>query len=1166
MNNLLRIFDNIAFNFDMVDGHIAAKSVLKNYKLLNNNHVGYNVPYIARSASSQSYETGIGQVLSYNNKVVIKRLQVLSSSNDNNFVDFNGNDNEFFIFANQEFFDKALSNVIVINNDQSIEPVSSLYLVECNNDIVLILPEVVKAKGIILEFKIINPELNHSTTIKSTDGLIVKTINSNNDYVKLTPYNGRWIELSQDKNNTYVTASSQESFSAFSDPADDNNSLQYKINSTTFGGAKVYWSSSSGLLFGSNSTDLAKTIIPTSGNNASIFNASNDASDFIIYGSGSKNKNFFFAHDGRVGLNIPTGTRPLALMHIVNTGCQQGIRLENRASCVPANLTLFHKPTSNIVANSTISQISLTSKNSDGNETYYARIQARALEPTANLEKGSLEIILVSGSSYVKTFDTTIDNTIVGYSNQKLDINHNGTTALYNTNASIVLGQSTVTITGSSATINCPIISTTGIINGKIQSDQVTLTNVSPSSILIVDANRKIAGSSCSITSQGSIKLPIADGKILTTTNSGMITGIYNVGDYFLTKNDIVWNAYSPAAATVCLRQIILDNAVSSNEFSVNDQVIISLSGTDYYRAIDDITLDGNSQITELLLDTAMPSSDTNDITVQSITKGGYLNLSRYTNGVTSDSTSNILSIRPNLNTTFNTSKKDVNFEVYGSKEIPALFIQASGSNVGINTSQLFTVPSGRNVIFQKENDTPASLTVSGWLYSDNMMIGSGSSLSPALISPGIIEASGMRAKTLQYVNLEQIDSSGNILFSSTSSLINNKVITTFDQGIRAYANTGDPGLYLYPKIANALSGNAYSGVFFTTFLDRAKSTASGWSYDTKSKTTINTDTPYILHSLATGTSVINDITVTGYGYLYADLTVNGIAYASEVVAQDIYLKPAPNTNNSGKYISNAFLTVDRNGKIISQVPTANQTVPTAPLNLSTTQGNGIGNGEVSLIWTAPQDNGGTYIISYVIEFSLDAGATWTRLPVGNYTLNRALSSSTHCSILGLSSLNTYHFRVAAQNNIGVGPFSANSSGIIPASSAPKAPNNITYIRSFNENNTSSIELDWSASDAGGSAIIGYTIQESTDKGVTWQDYNNTSNLIASTSETIYGTTSSLDYYYRISAWNNYNSTNNQSSFAYSYVSGTNPGAPFDIVDSSLSNWDFGIVLFTGVC
>jgi hypothetical protein len=1165
MNNLLRIFDNVAFNFAIVDDFITATSIIQNYKLLNNDHLGYHVPYIARNSGNQSYETGIGEVISHNNKIVIKRIKTLSSSNNGENVNFSGDQNEFFIFANQEFFDKALSNVVVINNDQTIDPVSALYLIEPNNNTALTLPTINKSQGIILEFKVIHSEQNYDVVIKSFDGEVIKILNNNYDYVKLTIYNNTWIEISHDQEQQY-TSLSTGNFSAFSDPADDNNSLQYKVNSTTFGGTKVYWSPSSGLLFGSASTDTAKNIIASSGNSSSIFNASNDASDFIIYGSGNKNKNFFFAYDGRIGLNIPTGTRPLTLMHIVNTGCQQGIRLENRASCVPANITLFHKPVSNIVANSTISQISLTSKNSEGNEIYYARIQARALEPTANLEKGSLEIILASGSSYLKTFDTSTDNTEVGYSSQKINISNNANISITNKDSSIVLSPSTITITGSSVAINSPIVSTTGIINAKIQSDQVTLSTVAPSSILTVDSNRKIIGSNCLVTNDGLIKLPIADNKILTTTNSGVITGIYNIDDYFLTKNDITWNTFSPIQAAVCLRQVTFSSPVNSEEFSANDQVVINISGINYYRNIDQLTVNGGNQITEMLLDTAMPFSDTNDITIQSITKGGYLNLSRYTDNELSDSTSNILSIRPNLNTSFNTSKKDTNFEVYGLNNEPAIFVKASGSTIGINTSSAYTIPSGRNVIFNQPNEIPASLTVSGWLYSNNIMVGSSDSTAPSLVSPGIIESSGIRAKTIQYINLEQIDDSGNILSSTTSSIINNKAVTTFEQGFRAYANTGDPGLYFYPKINNALSGSVYSGVFFSTFLDRAKSTASGWSYDTKSRTTINTDTPYVVGSLATGTYEINNITVTGYGYLYSDLTINGIAYASEIISEDIYLRPTPSINNTGKYIANAFLTLDRNGKIVSHIPTSNHTVPTAPQNLAVTQGNGIGNGEVSLIWTAPQNNGGTPILTYILEFSLDGGSTWTRLPVGNYILNRALANSTHCSVLGLSSLNTYKFRVAAQNNVGVGPFSSNSASITPASSAPKAVNNITYTRTFNENNTSSIALSWSASDAGGSPIIGYTIQESTDKGLTWQDYNNTSNLITNTFETIYGTNSSLDYYYRISAWNDYNDLNNQSAFAYSYVSGNNPGAPFDTIDSSLSNWDFGIVLFTGVC
>jgi|688.fasta_scaffold00234_49 hypothetical protein len=1169
-NKLIKVFDNVGFSFTIENDHFKILSKLKNYNSLNSTHVGFYIPYIARNISYQYFETGVGEIVFDGaGNISVKRNSISSSSNENKSVFFPDSGNEFYVFANQSYFDTLLNNVIILDRSSILDNISAIYLVDTSNgDISLTLPSPSK-KDIFLEFKVI--QSSNALTIRDYNDRVLTVLVGSNNYIRLVSTGEDWVVLNKISESANIQSLSEnDSVSMLSNPVGSNYSLQYKYDDTTFGSSQAYWySTASGqaLLLGADNLNDANSVLATSGTNNFLFNKNNAANDFIVYGSGTDNRNLFFSYDGKLGINMPSGVKPSTLLHIVNNlcqNCQEGIRLENRASTYPTNITLYYKPSTNIPANTIVSRLQLSASNSSGIQTNYGKIEARAVSSSHGSERGAIDLIVVSGSTGVKTLNTSVENTILGYPNTKITINNNGNMILSNGSNQIEVGSSSTTV--SSETVTITGISYLNTINSQnITSPNIYVSSLSQSGLLTM-SNGKIANSQITINSNGSLNLPIPSNRILSTTSNGLVTGIYNTDDYFLTQKDITWNKYSPKSATVCLRQVILVNPISSNEFSVDDQILISLSGTNYYRNIDTITLNGGNQITEMLLDTAVPFGDTNDITIQSITKGGYLSLFRYADNETSDSTSHILSIRPNFSTVFNTSKKDTNFEIYGLNNSPALFVQASGSSVGINTSNLFTIPSGQNVIFQQPSNIPASLTVSGWLYSDNIMVGSASSDVPALVSPGIIESSGIRAKKVQYISLEQIDISGNVISSSTSSIINNKVVTTFDQGIRAYANTGDPGLYLYPKINNALSGNAYGGVSFTTFLDRAKSTASGWSYDRKSKTTINTDTPYILGSLATGTYEANGITVTGYGYLYSDLTVNGIAYASEIVSEDIYLRPAPSTNNTGKYIANAFLTLDRNGKIVSQIPTANYTTPTAPQNLSATQGNGIGNGEVSLSWTAPQSNGGTSILAYILEFSLDSGSTWTRLPVGNYTLNRALSNSTHCSILGLSSLNTYRFRVAAQNNVGIGSFSQNSSAITPASSAPKAVNNITYTRTFNDNNTSSIALSWSASDAGGSAIIGYTIQESTDKGLTWQDYNNTSNLIDDTSETIYGTSSSLDYYYRVSAWNNYNSLNNQSAFAYSYVSGTNPGAPFDTIDSSFSNWDFGMVLFTGVC
>lgn len=59
--------------------------------------------------------------------------------------------------------------------------------------------------------------------------------------------------------------------------------------------------------------------------------------------------------------------------------------------------------------------------------------------------------------------------------------------------------------------------------------------------------------------------------------------------------------------------------------------------------------------------------------------------------------------------------------------------------------------------------------------------------------------------------------------------------------------------------------------------------------------------------------------------------------------------------------------------------------------------------------------------------------------------------------------------------------------------------------------------------------------------------------------------------YYRVSAWNYSSDSYNQSSFAYVYVSGNaNEATNIEIINQQqtekLTNWDFGVVLFTGVC
>ena len=97
--------------------------------------------------------------------------------------------------------------------------------------------------------------------------------------------------------------------------------------------------------------------------------------------------------------------------------------------------------------------------------------------------------------------------------------------------------------------------------------------------------------------------------------------------------------------------------------------------------------------------------------------------------------------------------------------------------------------------------------------------------------------------------------------------------------------------------------------------------------------------------------------------------------------------------------------------------------LPSPPTGVS----GGGGNGAVALTWTAPTQNGGSAITDYVIQYSSDAGSTWT-------TFSRAPSTATSAvQVTGLTNGTAYVFRVAAVTAVGAGGYSAASASVTPA-------------------------------------------------------------------------------------------------------------------------------------
>ena len=69
--------------------------------------------------------------------------------------------------------------------------------------------------------------------------------------------------------------------------------------------------------------------------------------------------------------------------------------------------------------------------------------------------------------------------------------------------------------------------------------------------------------------------------------------------------------------------------------------------------------------------------------------------------------------------------------------------------------------------------------------------------------------------------------------------------------------------------------------------------------------------------------------------------------------------------------------------------------------------------------------NGGSRITDYKVEYSADAGLTWSAVA-------KNVSSSTILTVRSLYATTNYLVRVAAQNTIGIGPSSLTLSGKLP--------------------------------------------------------------------------------------------------------------------------------------
>ena len=186
--------------------------------------------------------------------------------------------------------------------------------------------------------------------------------------------------------------------------------------------------------------------------------------------------------------------------------------------------------------------------------------------------------------------------------------------------------------------------------------------------------------------------------------------------------------------------------------------------------------------------------------------------------------------------------------------------------------------------------------------------------------------------------------------------------------------------------------------------------------------------------------------------------------------------------------------------------PKSNAQVPGAP---SKPDVDDISKSGCKLNWRAPTDDGGSPILSYVIEKR--SGALWVRAA-------QVPSSNLETTLSDLMDGQQYEFRVAAVNKIGQGPFSEPSDQIT-AKDPYDVPGKVRDLR-VGEIGKKKVQLRWKvpASD-GGSPITDYLIEHKAKGLVRWTRAN-VGETVTDTNYTVTGLDEELEYEFQVAAAN----------------------------------------------
>jgi hypothetical protein len=360
------------------------------------------------AGNTAKWEFGIGTMTTVSSTTYIfKRIQVLSSSRGSDqkelFVSGDGILTIEMVMQNPNY-----SSSESISSDTNIDNLSSNYLINAQNDIVLSLPGISKDSSQIgftitslsgVETQRVNAVTINASGTNTIAGTGSYVLDVKNDFVQFISDTGtnNWVPL-----NIIASGGGSEG---------PNGAVQLADNSELGYNTGLFFSNDSLFIGGQ---DLTNSTIKLSANGNTIFNVKSGALDFIVRSLSQDYTFLVDASQNNIGINTssPTG---LVNINVTSSGSEGLVISTATSGGIPLlHFKNFAPDFSNGVD---IGRVDFSAQNSVGETIDYARILSESYDNTDSSEEGSMRLMVNHNGVLQSVADLKYDSLEIGPNN-----------------------------------------------------------------------------------------------------------------------------------------------------------------------------------------------------------------------------------------------------------------------------------------------------------------------------------------------------------------------------------------------------------------------------------------------------------------------------------------------------------------------------------------------------------------------------------------------------------------------------------------------------------------------------------------------------------------------------------------------------------------------------